>query len=286
MKEFPTARYGIPNVLLNWDFSHPVNQRGQHAYTGSGYTVDRWRLTDAASSLALESGFVRLISGVLEQPVEFPERFAGYTLTLSALLHAEVGTSGVETVYVTPDGREHAERARIEPSNGYKVARVTFTLPNEPITFFGCRIVADMRASVKRAKLEPGSESTLLDDLPPDFGDMLARCQRYFYSVDSDIGLYGDVSLTGKSIFYNVPCCRTMRREPTLAKISGMIHCKGVGGVRHFDDIADLHPRIYNYSAVTVMLEVDNPDIKLFPTGTPTTASRHAGVTLWLDAEM
>ena len=31
-----------PNLLDNWYFANPVNQRGQTSYTGTGYTVDRW----------------------------------------------------------------------------------------------------------------------------------------------------------------------------------------------------------------------------------------------------
>ena len=31
------------NLLDNWYFANSVNQKGQMEYTGSGYTIDRWR---------------------------------------------------------------------------------------------------------------------------------------------------------------------------------------------------------------------------------------------------
>ena len=37
------------SLIDNGDLKHPVNQRGRTSYSGSGYTVDRWRLTNAYS---------------------------------------------------------------------------------------------------------------------------------------------------------------------------------------------------------------------------------------------
>ena len=34
-----------PNLLDNWYFGNPVNQKGQTSYTGAGYTIDRWALS-------------------------------------------------------------------------------------------------------------------------------------------------------------------------------------------------------------------------------------------------
>ncbi len=32
-----------PNLLDNWYFADPINQRGQMEYSDTGYTIDRWR---------------------------------------------------------------------------------------------------------------------------------------------------------------------------------------------------------------------------------------------------
>ena len=46
----PKIVHSNKNLLDNWDFTNPVNQRGQTSYTVSGgdasriYTVDRWAL--------------------------------------------------------------------------------------------------------------------------------------------------------------------------------------------------------------------------------------------------
>ena len=47
LTKIPTTSGGgvNPNLLDNWYFGNPVNQRGQTEYTGGGYTVDRWKLS-------------------------------------------------------------------------------------------------------------------------------------------------------------------------------------------------------------------------------------------------
>src|SRR5690554_5556407 len=48
------AAHGVShkNLLHNWDFLTPVNQRGFTSTTNAGYTIDRWQL--AASAHAAE----------------------------------------------------------------------------------------------------------------------------------------------------------------------------------------------------------------------------------------
>ena len=36
------AGWSNPNLLINWYFADPVNQRGQKTYTNDGYTIDKW----------------------------------------------------------------------------------------------------------------------------------------------------------------------------------------------------------------------------------------------------
>lgn len=39
-----------PNLLLNWDFRNPVNRNGKTEYTGTGYTIDRFKIGYSAGS--------------------------------------------------------------------------------------------------------------------------------------------------------------------------------------------------------------------------------------------
>jgi hypothetical protein len=42
-----------PNLLDNWYFGNPVNQRGQTEYTAAGYTIDRWRVPSAQETVKI-----------------------------------------------------------------------------------------------------------------------------------------------------------------------------------------------------------------------------------------
>lgn len=44
------------NLLDNSDFRNPVNQRGASSYSGSGYTVDRWKAVDASTQMSVTAG--------------------------------------------------------------------------------------------------------------------------------------------------------------------------------------------------------------------------------------
>lgn len=46
------------NLLDNSDFRNPVNQRGQTSYSGSVYTIDRWRTWDSTASVTLNDGYL------------------------------------------------------------------------------------------------------------------------------------------------------------------------------------------------------------------------------------
>ena len=49
-----------PNLIDNWYFGNPVNQRGQTSYTGTSYGIDRWH-GSGLTSITLESDRVLLI---------------------------------------------------------------------------------------------------------------------------------------------------------------------------------------------------------------------------------
>ena len=74
------------NLLDNSDFRNPVNQRGQTVYTGSGYTIDRWRLTNAYSKLEIVNDGIRascMDGGTYAYPRQIVDgtKFGGKTFT-------------------------------------------------------------------------------------------------------------------------------------------------------------------------------------------------------------
>lgn len=53
-----SQRDRVRNLLDNSDFTNPVNQRGASSYTGSGYTIDRWKMGSPASALTINDASI------------------------------------------------------------------------------------------------------------------------------------------------------------------------------------------------------------------------------------
>lgn len=102
------SKLANPNILINADFSNPINQRNKSLYgplgTGStivefGYTIDRWIKVSERSSVAVKDDCVRFQIGTafsaqkarFGQPLEYPKSFAGKTVTLSCEIKEIVG---------------------------------------------------------------------------------------------------------------------------------------------------------------------------------------------------
>lgn len=138
-----------PNLLDNWYFGNPVNQRGASGTISTeGYFFDRWKLV--SGSVAINSGGI-VLNGTIAQVLEYA---AGQTVTATVL---------------TPDG----------------VTDVTPVYDDETKTF----TVTTQGKTIKAVKLELGTQQTLahqengawvLNEIP-DYGEQLRRCQRYCF---------------------------------------------------------------------------------------------------------
>ena len=138
-----------PNLLDNWYFGNPVNQRGASGTISRlGYFFDRWKLV--SGSVAINSGGI-VLNGTIAQVLEYA---AGQTVTATVL---------------TPDG----------------VTDVTPVYDDETKTF----TVTTQGKTIRAVKLELGTQQTLahqengawgLNEIP-DYGEQLRRCQRYCF---------------------------------------------------------------------------------------------------------
>ena len=144
-----------PNLLDNWYFGNPVNQRNvSGAIDAVGYFLDRWKLV---------SGSVTIGSN-------------GITLngTIAQILETAVGTDVTASALTT---------------EGVVVASYDNNSKTISLTGTGQTFVA--------AKLELGSQQTLahqdadgnwvLNEIP-NYGEQLARCQRYFFRLQLGYG--------------------------------------------------------------------------------------------------
>ena len=180
--------YSNPNLLDNWYFGNPVNQRGQTERTGSqsGYFIDRWKFGSYDQTVTVtESGLHwSTAEGIwCTQVLENFDELIGRTLTLSAIIDGVLySVTGVLTesgkLSMKPVGNLFVELTHDE--KGFRF--VTYNNPTPTVTILA-------------AKLELGSQQTLahqdengvwqLNEIP-DYGEQLARCQRYFQTFATE----------------------------------------------------------------------------------------------------
>lgn len=220
------------NLLDNWYFADPVNQRGNTEYTALGYTIDRWKISAGQSGsmkLSIGDTYVGITASAdsytrVDQVFEGSTDLYGVTVTGSALFEdgtlwsgSGVFPSAVDGVYSTTVLYSNSAHSLLlqTAGNGSSILRIT---ANAGITI-----------NVKAVKLELGTQQTLarkavdgtwtLIDPPPNKAEELAKCQRYFYRKKGTgpYSYYGNGyinSANGAFIFANVP---EMRVEPTVA---------------------------------------------------------------------
>lgn len=183
--------YGMgKNLLDNWYFGNPVNQRGQSSYVGAGadqYSIDRWYINRTSSSLAINTGYVTLTppSGTTATLTQRPQiryrfaDFAGRKMTISALLSNGELKTATNTLPSTA------------PASNTSLIRVNFTaggyIQLGYNNGFYClfQTGTGIALGIKAAKLELGTEQTLahqengvwvLNEIP-DYETELIKCQ-------------------------------------------------------------------------------------------------------------
>ena len=189
----------------------PINQRGQTSYSSSGTSIDRWKcwqtstMTLTAAGLTFETG--ANADGLFQYfPQGKVESLYGETLTASLLL-----TDG--TLYTATGVANPGSWISTDINGGY------FGYTNG---FFRINLDANRSISIKAAKLEKGTYSTILNDVPHDFGAELAKCQRRLFRVSpmgtSQRGYAGFGSAnSSKNILVFVPTPATLAAQPTVS---------------------------------------------------------------------
>ena len=222
-----------PNLLDNWYFGNPVNQRGQTEYTAAGYTIDRWKLP-ATHKVSVQDSDIKITCNsnaganyAFQQLAEKLE--VGKQYTLSALITENTTAKGVSL--------RHGNSGP-NTITGTGVYAVTFVAASSDLTY-GVGMQFNSRADdndnyfvLKAIKLELGDRQTLahqdadgnwmLNEIP-DYGEQLARCQRYFQTFATESLRHTD-ALDFRPV---------MRATPALSTIT-------VGGKTLYTASADL----------------------------------------------
>ena len=225
-----------PNLLDNWYFEKPVNQRGQTSYTGDGYTVDRWKITDGVTATVANGALNISYNTPGWNLGEFLDNMLvpGVTYTLSCIYKASVNPI---RLVVEWDYTQFFYNEASPISDDWALAQITGTIPANAMIKLNQVIIQSLGSSagdfsLKAIKLELGSQQTLahledgvwvLNEIPK-LGDQLAACQRYQYplcggSSYAPIG-YGFAQTESQARIF-VPTGQKMRATPAVTYLTG-----------------------------------------------------------------
>lgn len=212
-----------PNLLINWYFGNPVNQRGQTSYTGAGYGIDRWQILSSGVILAISDGCITISNteqgkgGTISEKTEVKN--TGSHVVMSVLL--KNGTLFVTTGVPTTDATLVTLKEGL-----YAGFRVSENNCLEALFYFSGVTVT--QESIVAIKLELGSQQTLahqengvwaLNEIP-DYGEQLRRCQRYYQRLKASsgymrFGISQPYTDTAAGVF--IPLQGEMRTAPTMS---------------------------------------------------------------------
>ena len=180
-----------PNLLDNWYFVDPVNQRGQTEYASTGYTIDRWYIWSIGKMGTVKIGNGITLTGeegtsiIFDQRLDEALELYGKVVTISILVGFVVGK--FELQITDSFYKEFSEPGLIS------ITGVINNVGNDGPKFRVFNNQPNSSCIIKAAKLELGPVQTLahqdadgnwiLNDPPPNKALELAKCQRYFVRV-------------------------------------------------------------------------------------------------------
>lgn len=232
-----------PNLLINWDFRNPVNQRGQTSYaTGNNYiyTVDMVTLRNGTVNIV--DGLINFVStkdNLYKRIVWKFEKLKKGTYTMSALLKRNVIYGGVRLTLSNNAsfGQEYIMLKKITEQEAAEMEYVTktFTIESDneaPAIEIVCNntTVDYCDIDIYAVKLEVGSISTLAIDLmqPSDYAAELRKCQWYLQVLNGivtksarPIVAIGVANGVDRCLMF-LPWGTNMRKTPTISKIGAL----------------------------------------------------------------
>lgn len=152
------------NLLDNSDFRNPVNQRGKSSYSGSTYTIDRWRTWGSSDVVTLSSDGITISAEALWQYMKETAPEPGKTYTAAVKL---------------ADGTISVSSGALR-STGYSFGNEHFSIGidgNNKSLYFGLKSGAYIWAALYIGEF---TADTLPEYQPKGWAVELAECQRYY----------------------------------------------------------------------------------------------------------
>ncbi len=215
------------NLLVNWDFRDPVNQKGQTSYTGANqYAIDRWQImgnghqvdvTSQGLKISLTAEAAGADTKGLIQTID-AKNMAGKTVTASLNAELGTGTFNYRLRYTDSSGTYIDQLGAVMIADGFNSVSGIVPARTEKIEFQirNTDTGAGNYIFVKAAKLELGPVSTLQNDPPQDYGEELRKCQRYQWVTPYRSEWIRAAKVVSGSIYFEVATPATFRANPTI----------------------------------------------------------------------
>lgn len=273
-----------PNLFINWYFPKPkaINQRGLESYTGDGYTIDRWKLSNTRITVKLESDGLlatRSNTGTWASFRQYFNDLEAGTYTVSFLVTEVNSATCSLTVYKASNTDTFKSENKLAGSNTTKPGMLSCTFDYTPdasypyVAFtvgFPSSDAVGVSFKILAAKLERGTQQTLarqdasgnwvLNEIP-DYREELAKCQRYALAVGYSLPS-GVLTQARTQLRLQIPTPETMRTTPTITEVE-------ITGVRTVNG-ANITPEVTSsyVDSVTsngVMFTIETPTFNVDP---------------------
>lgn len=231
------------NLLDNPWFT--VNQRETTSGTQATMPADRWKATYGSGSVnwTRESdGCITFAPtntashGDIYQriPNEIYDALAGTDKTVTVSVMMQDGTIYSGTSYLpTASTRTYIDIRDVGGTSSRLVVYVQSSTKQLFVqAFYGS-------LTVKAVKLEKGSVSTLANDAPPDYGEELAKCQRYFVRLKKLYSIVGTgYALSATTSWFFAPTPVPLRDGVALTSIINGLYVAAPSGFHAVSAIA------------------------------------------------
>lgn len=204
------TKFSNPNLLINSDFK--INQRGKSSYT-SGYTVDRWKITNATLNATTKTlSNPNSTGGNLLQSLENKP-----TGTFTVTLNVASVTGTVK--FLWQDGS--TSKTGVAISKGVN----TYTFTASSLTWVGIQIASGASIQLSYMKLEQGTVATSF--IAPNMAEELTKCYRFYQRMKPH---YSGYVAKFQTTYFPIPIKAQTRTTGTI-KVSDQQNLYNITGV-------------------------------------------------------
>lgn len=216
-----------PNLLDNWYFGNPVNQKGQTEYTGNGYTIDRWctDIDNGGAVLAGSNGITLTAQGMYwGERLSNIADLSGMTMTASVLMSDGslfYGTVVISWSLNVPQSFFNNSLIHVYANKiGDDLAQFELASSAENVSILAAKL--ELGPTQTLAHLENGN--WVLNEIPV-YSDQLARCQRYMLQLVNTIDNYeilgGGAAMSTTQVFAFAPTPVSLFKKPFVLNRTG-----------------------------------------------------------------